>query len=243
MSIRQPIGDRRDHHALELPDRDPVLEDDAGARRRQHRRVQAARATRRTARRSLVELMDRGRLPGRASSTSSPGAGGEVGDAIVESPRRPGDLVHGPSVDGQVDRRAGGAAASSGSRSSSAARTPSSSCATPTSTSPTDGILWSAFGTTGQRCTACSRVIVERPVADEPLLERLEARAKRAPAGLGPRRGRRRRAAHQPAGGREGRRVHRDRAAEGGARDRRRGGDRRRPRARPLLPARRSSAA
>ena len=23
----------------------------------------------------------------------------------------------------------------------------------------TDGILWSAFGTTGQRCTACSRVI------------------------------------------------------------------------------------
>ena len=32
---------RRDHHALELPDRDSVLEDDAGARRRQHRRVQA----------------------------------------------------------------------------------------------------------------------------------------------------------------------------------------------------------
>ncbi len=24
-----------------------------------------------------------------------------------------------------------------------------------------DGILWSAFGTTGQRCTACSRVIVQ----------------------------------------------------------------------------------
>ena len=40
----------------------------------------------------------------------------------------------------------------------------------------TDGILWSAFGTTGQRCTACSRVIVERAVA-EPLLQRLEARS------------------------------------------------------------------
>ena len=39
-----------------------------------------------------------------------------------------------------------------------------------------DGILWSAFGTTGQRCTACSRVIVDRPVADE-LVARLEARA------------------------------------------------------------------
>jgi aldehyde dehydrogenase (NAD+) len=41
----------------------------------------------------------------------------------------------------------------------------------------TDGILWSAFGTTGQRCTAASRVIVERSVVD-PLLARLEARAR-----------------------------------------------------------------
>ena len=48
----------------------------------------------------------------------------------------------------------------------------------------TDGILWSAFGTTGQRCTACSRVIVERAVA-EPLLERLEARAKELRLGSG----------------------------------------------------------
>jgi len=38
-----------------------------------------------------------------------------------------------------------------------------------------DGILWSAFGTTGQRCTACSRVIVDLPVADA-LVARLEAR-------------------------------------------------------------------
>ena len=39
-----------------------------------------------------------------------------------------------------------------------------------------DGIIWSAFGTTGQRCTACSRVIVEERVADE-LLARLSERA------------------------------------------------------------------
>ena len=32
---------RRDHHALELPDRDPVLEDDAGPCRREHGRLQA----------------------------------------------------------------------------------------------------------------------------------------------------------------------------------------------------------
>ena len=29
-----------------------------------------------------------------------------------------------------------------------------------------DGILWSAFGTTGQRCTACSRVVVDKPVVE-----------------------------------------------------------------------------
>jgi aldehyde dehydrogenase (NAD+) len=48
----------------------------------------------------------------------------------------------------------------------------------------TDGILWSAFGTTGQRCTACSRVIVEEAVV-EPLLQKLEARAKKLTLGSG----------------------------------------------------------
>jgi aldehyde dehydrogenase (NAD+) len=48
-----------------------------------------------------------------------------------------------------------------------------------------EGILGSAFGATGQRCTACSRVVVERAVLD-PLLERLEsgARALRLGPGL-----------------------------------------------------------
>ncbi|HEX6797910.1 MAG TPA: aldehyde dehydrogenase family protein [Ktedonobacterales bacterium] len=39
-----------------------------------------------------------------------------------------------------------------------------------------EGILWSAFGTTGQRCTACSRLIVQRGIAralEERLLERI----------------------------------------------------------------------
>ncbi len=40
-----------------------------------------------------------------------------------------------------------------------------------------DGIVWSAFGTTGQRCTACSRVIVDRAVEGR-LLELLEARVR-----------------------------------------------------------------
>ncbi|HVL53100.1 MAG TPA: aldehyde dehydrogenase family protein, partial [Vitreimonas sp.] len=48
----------------------------------------------------------------------------------------------------------------------------------------TDGILWSAFGTTGQRCTACSRVVVQSKVADD-LLERLESRASKLRLGSG----------------------------------------------------------
>ena len=48
----------------------------------------------------------------------------------------------------------------------------------------TDGILWSAFGTTGQRCTATSRVVVER-AAVEPLLERLERRTRTLRLGSG----------------------------------------------------------
>jgi alpha-ketoglutaric semialdehyde dehydrogenase len=40
----------------------------------------------------------------------------------------------------------------------------------------TEAILWSAFGTTGQRCTAASRVIVDHRVADA-LVERLAAGA------------------------------------------------------------------
>lgn len=35
-----------------------------------------------------------------------------------------------------------------------------------------EGILWSAFGTAGQRCTACSRVIVHKDVKEE-VIERL----------------------------------------------------------------------
>lgn len=38
-----------------------------------------------------------------------------------------------------------------------------------------DGIIWSAFGTTGQRCTACSRLIVQAGIYDE-LKERLKVR-------------------------------------------------------------------
>jgi acyl-CoA reductase-like NAD-dependent aldehyde dehydrogenase len=47
-----------------------------------------------------------------------------------------------------------------------------------------EGIVWSAFGTTGQRCTAASRVIVHRSVYDE-LQSKLVAAAERLRLGPG----------------------------------------------------------
>jgi aldehyde dehydrogenase (NAD+) len=47
-----------------------------------------------------------------------------------------------------------------------------------------EGIVWSAFGTSGQRCTAASRVIVHRAVYDE-LSSRLVAAAERMRIGAG----------------------------------------------------------
>src|SRR5207249_861358 len=48
----------------------------------------------------------------------------------------------------------------------------------------TEAILWAAFGTTGQRCTACSRVLVHAKVHDE-LVERVAAKAKQLKLGDG----------------------------------------------------------
>ena len=47
-----------------------------------------------------------------------------------------------------------------------------------------EGILWSAYGTTGQRCTACSRVIVHRAVRRQ-LLDRLLPRVEQLRLGNG----------------------------------------------------------
>jgi aldehyde dehydrogenase (NAD+) len=47
-----------------------------------------------------------------------------------------------------------------------------------------DGALWGAFGTTGQRCTATSRLIVHKKVAKE-MIDRLVERAKKLKVGNG----------------------------------------------------------
>ena len=184
MSIRQPIGDRRDHHALELPDGDPVLEDDARARRRQHRRVQAQRATRRSARRSSSSSWPRrASRPGVVNLVT--GSGAEVGDAIVDSPTSSVISFTGQLLDRQGDRRARRPHASSASSLELGGKNAVVVLRDADLDLATDGILWSAFGTTGQRCTACSRVIVERGGRRRPLLERLESRARKLRLGSG----------------------------------------------------------
>ncbi len=47
-----------------------------------------------------------------------------------------------------------------------------------------DGVLWGAFGTTGQRCTATSRLLLQRGIHDE-FLKRLTARARAMTLGDG----------------------------------------------------------
>src|SRR5947209_18956890 len=47
-----------------------------------------------------------------------------------------------------------------------------------------DGIVWSAFGTSGQRCTAASRLIAHQSVAKD-LVDKLVGRAKKLRLGNG----------------------------------------------------------
>ncbi len=44
-----------------------------------------------------------------------------------------------------------------------------------------DGVLWGAFGTTGQRCTATSRLLLQDEIHDR-FVEQLVDRAPQAPA-------------------------------------------------------------
>jgi aldehyde dehydrogenase (NAD+) len=122
----------------------------------------------------LVELMaEAGFPPGTVNLVT--GSGADVGDTIVDSPDTQVISFTGHSSTGRrIAERAGRrlkrvSLELGGKNGVVVLRDADLDLAT-------DGILWSAFGTTGQRCTACSRVIVERPVL-EPLLQRLESRA------------------------------------------------------------------
>jgi len=130
----------------------------------------------------LVELMaDAGFPPGTVNLVTGPGA--DAGDALVESPDVPvisftGHTSTGKRIAERAARRLKRVSLELGGKNGVVVlRDADLDLAT-------DGILWSAFGTTGQRCTAASRVIVERPVVDA-LLERLESRTRALRLGSG----------------------------------------------------------
>ncbi|HLQ48869.1 MAG TPA: aldehyde dehydrogenase family protein, partial [Candidatus Dormibacteraeota bacterium] len=129
----------------------------------------------------LVELMAEAGFPAGTVNLVT-GSGAEVGDAIVDSPDVPvisftGSSATGRRIAERAARRLKRVSLELGGKNGIVV------LADADLDLATDGILWSAFGTTGQRCTAASRVIVERRVLDD-LLGRLESRA--AALRLGP---------------------------------------------------------
>jgi len=130
----------------------------------------------------LVELMaEAGFPPGTVNLVTGPGP--EVGDALVASPDTQivsftGNSQTGKRIASIAARRLKRVSLELGGKNGIVV------LADADLDLATDGILWSAFGTTGQRCTACSRVIVEAAVV-EPLLERLERRARALRLGSG----------------------------------------------------------
>jgi aldehyde dehydrogenase (NAD+) len=130
----------------------------------------------------LVELMaEAGFPPGVVNLVT--GSGGEVGTAIVDNPdiavvSFTGSSGTGTQIAERAGRRLKRLSLELGGKNGIVV------LADADLDLATDGILWSAFGTTGQRCTACSRVIVERSVL-EPVLERLEARTRELRLGSG----------------------------------------------------------
>ena len=123
----------------------------------------------------LVELLAEAGVPAGVVNMVT-GSGGEVGDAIVENPdigviSFTGSSATGKSIALRAGERLKRLSLELGGKNGVVV------LADADLDLATDGILWSAFGTTGQRCTAASRVIVEKPVVDA-LLQRLESRAK-----------------------------------------------------------------
>ena len=130
----------------------------------------------------LVELMAEAGFPAGTVNLVT-GAGGEVGNAIVDNPdvgviSFTGSSETGSQIAVRAGRKLKRLSLELGGKNAIAVM------ADADLDLATDGIIWSAFGTTGQRCTAASRVVVERAVV-EPLLERLERRTSTLRLGSG----------------------------------------------------------
>ena len=172
---------RRRHSPLELPLRHHGRHDRRRHRLRQHRRPQAL--TRRPHhRRALRRLLEEAGLPDgvvnllprRARASAAPSSSiRRSASSPSPAPRRSA------SKSTSAPPEPSPASASSSAPSSRwAARTPSSSTPTADLDAAVEGVAASAFGFNGQKCSACSRVIVDAAIYDV-FCDRL-ARARRA---------------------------------------------------------------
>ena len=123
----------------------------------------------------LVELMAEAGLPPGVVNLVT-GGGTDVGDAIVESPDVPvisftGSSVTGRHIAERAGRRLKRVSLELGGKNAIVVLGDADLDLA------VDGIIWSAFGTAGQRCTACSRVVVERGIESR-LVEKLEVRTR-----------------------------------------------------------------
>ena len=167
-------GRRRDH-AVELPHRHPELEDRARARLRQHGRLQA-RARHADARPALRGDLRGGRPARRASSTSSTAAARQVGERLVKHPDVPLISLTGSREVG-ITTAQNGAAYLKHIHLELGGKNAIIVMDDADLDLAVEGIVWSAFGTSGQRCTAASRVIAGKQVYDAligKLVERTE---------------------------------------------------------------------
>jgi len=130
----------------------------------------------------VVELLEEAGFPPGVVNLVT-GTGADVGDAIVDNPDVPvisftGSSATGKAIAERAGRRLKRVSLELGGK-NAVVVLPDADLDL-----AVDGILWSAFGTTGQRCTACSRVIADRRIVDD-LVGRLEARAKDLRLGSG----------------------------------------------------------
>ena len=216
-----------DHPALELRAGDHGRHDLGGGRHREHRRAQALARRRRASRRSSSTCCTSSGCR-RGSSTSCPGDALTVGETLVADRRTRFISFTGSKAVGlhinqvaavpapgqrwikRVIAELGGkdAIVVAGDADLDAA---------------VEGVVASAFGFAGQKCSACSRAIVEASVYDR-FVEQA-GRADGPAAGRGPgRSGRGRRPGDQRARRRANTRLHRGRARRRSPRGRRRAG-------------------
>ncbi len=130
----------------------------------------------------FVQIFEEGGLPpGVLNIVTGPGS--EVGDSLVEHPQ-----VRVVSFTGSTETglRLAEKCARAGKRISLEMGGKNAAIVMPDADLglATDALTWSAFGTTGQRCTACSRIIVHRAVKPD-LTERLVDRARQLRLGDG----------------------------------------------------------